>query len=155
MNDKWQDMDNERDKSGKLTDTAIALDEIASRGCSCENEDDENCFAHLCEKAIKEQWTRAEATEKRVAELERDVSNEVIRYASLETKYHGVCVERDTERKRAEKAEARAQHLDECCNASRGASTVLMDKIKELQQSEANANARVELRNAVEKERGK
>jgi len=110
MADKWQDMDNER-VDGKLTDTALALDAISDRGCDCENEGDEDCFAHLCEKAIKEQWTRADAAEKRVAELEALLSRNEGRIKEIVDE--NLMADRDTERKRANELAGRLAVVQE------------------------------------------
>ena len=77
---KWNDLDDERDASGKLTDLALALDALGNHGCDCGEDEPGTCLACQCEAGLRDLHTRLAAAEEiannaraRVRELKRQL----------------------------------------------------------------------------------
>jgi hypothetical protein len=64
QNAGWLNAQHERDKNGKLTPLAMALNAISDYGCDCGDDEPGTCLTCLCENALKDMYRKLHENEK-------------------------------------------------------------------------------------------
>ena len=60
----WDEITNQRDAAGCLTDLALAVDALEDHGCDCGTDEPGTCLACLCEWALRGLWEDVERLRK-------------------------------------------------------------------------------------------